>query len=81
MIERVENPGAEAFSPARKFGELLKARLEKDPTFFVFSPDETTSNKLDEVFQASARLWTKSAKRSKTSSTDLDRSVFIRQNW
>lgn len=57
MIERVENPGAEAFSPARKFGELLKTRLEKDPTFYVFSPDETTSNKLDEVFQASARLW------------------------
>ncbi|MBQ6510495.1 hypothetical protein IJI94_00810 [Candidatus Saccharibacteria bacterium] len=57
MIERVDNPGAEAFSPAKRFGELLKQRLEKDPTFYVFSPDETTSNKLDKVFETSDRLW------------------------
>ncbi len=57
MIERVDNPGAESFSPARRFGELMRERLEKDPTFYVFSPDETTSNKLDAVYQSGERLW------------------------
>jgi len=57
MIERVENPGAEKFSTARKFGELLREQMEKDPRFYLFSPDETTSNRLDEVFRATERAW------------------------
>lgn len=57
MIERVENPGVEAFSPAKKLGELMRDRLKKDPTFYVFSPDETTSNRIEAVYQATERLW------------------------
>lgn len=57
MIERVENPGAELFSPALKIGELLTAELKKDPSFYFFSPDETTSNKFDKVFDIEKRAW------------------------
>lgn len=57
MIERVKHPGAESYSPALKIGELLKKQLEKDPHFYFFSPDETTSNKLDAVFEVEKRAW------------------------
>ena len=57
MIERVENPGKELFSPAERIGELLKEELERDPHFYFFSPDETTSNKFDAVFKAEKRAW------------------------
>lgn len=57
MIEKIENPGQEKFSPARKFGQLIRKRMEKDKSFYLFSPDETTSNRLDEVFEVAARAW------------------------
>lgn len=57
MIERVENPGAEKFSPAKKIGELLVKQFEKDPHFYFFSPDETTSNRFDEIFTVEKRAW------------------------
>ena len=44
-------------SSARAIGDLLKTTLAKDPNFYFFSPDETTSNKLDAVYDVSARLW------------------------
>lgn len=49
---------AETYSPAQKIGELLKKELAKNPTFYFFSPDETTSNKLDAVFKVEKRAWT-----------------------
>ena len=57
MIERVDNPGAEKFSAARKIGELLTAEFKKDPNFYFFSPDETTSNKFDQIFDVEKRAW------------------------
>ena len=45
------------YSPARKIGELLAREFEKDPHFYFFSPDETTSNKFDEIFDAEKRAW------------------------
>ncbi|MBQ2695161.1 hypothetical protein IJG04_00775 [Candidatus Saccharibacteria bacterium] len=57
MIERVENPGTEYYSPARKIGELLARELKNDPYFYFFSPDETTSNKFDQVFEVEKRAW------------------------
>lgn len=45
------------YSPARAIGKLLKAELAKNPEFYFFSPDETTSNRLDAVFEASTRAW------------------------
>ena len=64
MIERVEHPGKELFSPARRVGELLAQKLRKDPHFYFFSPDETTSNKLDAVFDVQARAWGNLEKKS-----------------
>ncbi len=57
MIDRVMNPGAEEYSPAEKIGELLKNELKQNETFYFFSPDETTSNKLDAVFDVEKRSW------------------------
>lgn len=57
MIERVLEPGAELFSPARKIGELLTEEFKNDPHFYFFSPDETTSNKFDQVFEIEKRAW------------------------
>lgn len=57
MIERVENPGTEKFSPAKKIGELLTEQFKKDPHFYFFSPDETTSNRFDEIFTVEKRAW------------------------
>lgn len=57
MIDRVENPGKEFFSPAKRIGELLKEEFEKDPNFYFFSPDETTSNRFDRIFEAEKRAW------------------------
>lgn len=57
MIDFVKNPGSELFSPAKKIGELLAKELKKDPSFYFFSPDETTSNKFDEVFEVEKRAW------------------------
>ncbi len=57
MIERVDNPGAEKFSPAKRIGELLTEEFKKDPHFYFFSPDETTSNKFDQIFEVEKRAW------------------------
>ena len=50
MIDRVENPGTGKINIAKTFGALLKKQFEKDPRFYLFSPDETTSNRLAEVY-------------------------------
>lgn len=48
---------SELFSPAKKIGELLTEEFRKDPHFYFFSPDETTSNKFDQVFEVEKRAW------------------------
>lgn len=55
--EKIAAPGQDAYSPAKKLGELLRQDLVNIHDFYLFSPDETTSNKLDAVYQASTRLW------------------------
>lgn len=57
MIDRVENPGAEFYSPARRFGELMAEEMQRNDKFYFFSPDETTSNKFDAVFDVEKRAW------------------------
>lgn len=47
----------ELFSPAKRIGELLTAEFKKDPHFYFFSPDETTSNKFDQIFEVEKRAW------------------------
>lgn len=55
--DKIENPGAESFSPARQIGKLLALEMQKDPHLYLFSPDETTSNRLDAVYDVSARAF------------------------
>ncbi len=57
MIEQVYNPGEEFYSSAERIGELLKETLQNNPYFYFFSPDETTSNKFNAVFDVESRAW------------------------
>ena len=57
MPEFVERPGEELYSSAKRVGEILRAELERDKGLYVFSPDETTSNKIDAVYEATERAW------------------------
>ena len=47
----------ERYSPALRIGKLLSEEFKKDPHFYFFSPDETTSNKLDQIFEVEKRAW------------------------
>lgn len=57
MIDSISQPGTEKYSSAKKIGELLTAEFKKDPHFCFFSPDETTSNKFDQIFEVEKRAW------------------------
>lgn len=57
MIDRVENPGTEKFSSAERIGELLLQEFRNNPSFYFFSPDETTSNRFDIIFKEEKRAW------------------------
>jgi xylulose-5-phosphate/fructose-6-phosphate phosphoketolase len=54
----VKHPGRSEAENTRRLGELLRDILKRNPdNFRVFGPDETTSNKLDAVYQASKKTW------------------------
>lgn len=57
MIDRIDRPGSEFHSTAERFGELLAEKLKSDRDFYFFSPDETNSNRLGAVYEASERAW------------------------
>lgn len=44
-------------SPAIRIGELLKREFQTNPHFYFFSPDETTSNKFDAIYESESRAW------------------------
>ncbi len=55
---RVDKPGHGEFENTRRLGEYLRDTLKLNPdNFRVFGPDETTSNKLDAVYEASGKTW------------------------
>ena len=54
---RIDNPGAEEYSSALALGECLREQMYQDPDFYFFSPDETTSNKFDQIFEVEKRAW------------------------
>ncbi len=45
------------YSPAKRIGELLADEFRNNPKFYFFSPDETTSNKFDKIFEVEKRAW------------------------
>jgi len=54
----VPKPGTTEAGNTRRLGEFLRDILTLNPdNFRVFGPDETTSNKLDAVYQASKKTW------------------------
>ncbi len=54
----VKKPGVSEAENTRKLGEFLRDILKLNPdNFRVFGPDETSSNKLDAVYQASKKTW------------------------
>lgn len=57
MIDTIDNPGQEKFSPAKSIGAAMADYMSKHPDFYLYSPDETTSNKLDAVYNVSDRAW------------------------
>ena len=57
MIDRVDNPGSELYSPAEKIGELLTEQFKQNSSFYFFSPDETTSNKFHQIYEVEKRAW------------------------
>lgn len=57
MIDVVDKPGTEKFSLAKALGRVMSDYMAKHEDFYLFSPDETTSNKLDAVFDITERAW------------------------
>jgi xylulose-5-phosphate/fructose-6-phosphate phosphoketolase len=53
----VEHPGEEKYSSAQVFGECLRDEMRTHKDFYFFSPDETTSNRLSGVYDATDRAW------------------------
>jgi xylulose-5-phosphate/fructose-6-phosphate phosphoketolase len=54
----VKSPGTSEVENTRRLGEFLRDVLRLNPdNFRVFGPDETTSNKLDAVYEASGKTW------------------------
>ena len=57
LPNEVKDPGIEQGSSAQVFGECLRDTLRTHDDFYFFSPDETTSNRLSTVYEASNRAW------------------------
>lgn len=57
MIDQVSHPGRDKFSPAKRIGAVMASYMMRHQDFYLFSPDETTSNKLDAVYEVSDRAW------------------------
>jgi xylulose-5-phosphate/fructose-6-phosphate phosphoketolase len=54
----VPKPGTGQSEPTRVLGEFLRDIVRRNPTQFrIFGPDETASNRLDAVFQATNRAF------------------------
>jgi xylulose-5-phosphate/fructose-6-phosphate phosphoketolase len=54
----VDKPGKESAENTRPLGRFLRDIMRQNTTNFrVFGPDETTSNKLDAIYEASKKLW------------------------
>lgn len=55
---KVERPGGSEHENTRPLGEFLRDVLRANPkTFRVFGPDETASNRLQAVYEASKKTW------------------------
>jgi len=54
----VDNPGTRSSEPTRVLGRFLRDVIVRNPTGFrVFGPDETSSNRLGDIFAITDRQW------------------------
>ena len=54
----VEHPGTTSSEATRVLGRFLRDITRENPTRFrLFGPDETASNRLDDVLEATGRVW------------------------
>jgi xylulose-5-phosphate/fructose-6-phosphate phosphoketolase len=54
----VERPGTTSSEATRVLGRFLRDVIRANPSRFrLFGPDETASNRLDAVFEATSRVW------------------------
>jgi len=54
----IESPGKVEAENTKPLGEFLRDIMKRNPeNFRVFGPDETTSNKLGAVYEASKKMW------------------------
>lgn len=54
----VSNPGQVRAENTRPIGKMIRDIMKENPNNFrLFGPDETTSNKLDDVYAESKKLW------------------------
>lgn len=54
----LNSPGVDSVENTRPLGRFLRDIMKKNMSNFrVFGPDENTSNKLDDVYDASKKLW------------------------
>lgn len=54
----IERPGLLAAENTRPLGRLLRDVIRANPdNFRIFSPDELASNRLDDVYEATAKAW------------------------
>ena len=54
----VDTPGTSSSEATRVLGTFLREVIARNPrTFRLFGPDETASNRLDDVFSVTARTW------------------------
>ena len=56
-------PGTTKKSTAKAFGTKLKDYAKHHSSFYFVSPDETPSNKLDEIFKVTSRAWSNLSQR------------------
>jgi len=57
---RVEEPGRERSEPTTALGAMLREVFERNHdahNFRMFGPDETSSNRLDAVYEATSKAW------------------------
>lgn len=54
----VQKPAQSSVENTRPLGKFLRDIMKENPNRFrVFGPDETTSNKLDDIYEASRKFW------------------------
>jgi len=53
----VERPGTSSSEATRVLGRFLRDVIRRNANFRLFGPDETASNRLDDVFDATDRVW------------------------